>query len=329
MILTAVVLLGFTLNLTVSRRVQMENLRITVLNLPADLEGFSILHLSDLHGEEYGERQKAVASALGETRYSCVVMTGDMLGGDGDIQPLLDLLELMPRETPKFYIPGDRDGPFTDAGAHGSLSVYRPWAETLAAEGVTLLDRPVLLTRDKGRIWFVPEELYALDAMGMTALYHRQSEELHARASDLSPDDAAKLRFLDYELERLTALEEMKKEFLATDIQVALTHTPLTEEYVADLVRWAPKEEIFSLRYAGLILAGHYGGGQWRLPWGGAVYVPELGWFPQDELVQGLDWPGGIPQYISPGLGADSGTPWMRGRLFNAPVITKVTLTAH
>ena len=66
----------YVLNITVSRRVKLEELKLTVLNLPDDLENFSILHLSDLHGARFGEEQKAIETALGTTRYSCVVMTG-------------------------------------------------------------------------------------------------------------------------------------------------------------------------------------------------------------------------------------------------------------
>ena len=54
----------WVLNITVSRRVKLEELKLTVLNLPDDLESYSILHLSDLHGARFGEEQKAVAAAL-------------------------------------------------------------------------------------------------------------------------------------------------------------------------------------------------------------------------------------------------------------------------
>ena len=70
----------YVLNITVSRRVKLEELKLTVLNLPDDLENFSILHLSDLHGARFGDEQKAIETALGTTRYSCVVMTGARTG---------------------------------------------------------------------------------------------------------------------------------------------------------------------------------------------------------------------------------------------------------
>jgi len=317
----------WVLNITVSRRVRLEELRLTVLNLPNDLEEFSILHISDLHGARYGEGQKAIETALGNTRYSCVVMTGDMLGEDGDTAPLLELITLMPHDTPKYLIPGDTDGSAIETTAHSSLSVYTAWAEELQAAGVQILDLPALITREKGRIWFVPEELYALDLEGMRSVFQRQLADLNGRQTTLTADDAARMRALEYETQRIDVLQELKKEFQPTDIQVVLTHTPLSGEYVSDLVSWAGKEDLFSMRYASLILAGHYNGGQWRIPFVGAVYVPELGWFPKDELIQGLSYVDGVPQYISPGLGSDPHYEHQPGRIFNSPVITRIVLT--
>ena len=55
-------------NVMVSRHVRLTEVRQTVLNLPADLEEYSILHISDLHGARYGEKQKAIETALGSIR---------------------------------------------------------------------------------------------------------------------------------------------------------------------------------------------------------------------------------------------------------------------
>ncbi len=199
--------------------------------------------------------------------------------------------------------------------------------EQVQAAGIQILDLPVLITRDKGRIWFVPEELYALDLQGMREVFRKQLKELNERATDLTADDAARMRALEYKIQRIDTLEEMKKEFLPTDIQVVLTHTPLSGDYISDLISWTAKEDLFSLRYASLILAGHYNGGQWRLPMAGAVYVPELGWFPPDEEIRGMRALEGIPQYISPGLGSDPHYRNMPGRIFNPPTVSLITLS--
>ena len=61
-LLAVILLLALTFfvsNFTVSNRVRVEEERLTVLNLPVDLEEYSILHISDLHGARYGEKQKA------------------------------------------------------------------------------------------------------------------------------------------------------------------------------------------------------------------------------------------------------------------------------
>lgn len=317
----------FVSNFIVSNQVRLINVHQTILNLPEDLEQYSILHLSDLHGAELGEKQKAIAAALGTTRYSCVVMTGDMLGKDQDADALMDLIALMPAQTPKYYIPGDTDGDYLDSFAHSTLSVYTSWAEKLLEAGVVILDRPVSETRGKGTIWFVPEEVYTLDLDRMTEVYQGQLTEMNRKATVLTADDAARRRVLEYQLARMEEIRQTRELFRPEDIQIVLTHTPLSEEYVQDMITWGGKEDTFSMRYAGMILAGHYNGGQWRIPGQGPVYVPELGWFPKNSQVQGLSFPAGIPQYISPGLGSDPHYQYMPGRIYNPPTVTLITLS--
>ncbi len=314
-------------NFIVSNQIRLEEVRVTMLNLPVDLEEYSILHISDLHGARFGEGQKAILNALGSTRYSCVVMTGDMLGENGDVEPLLELIALLPADTPKYLIPGDMDGSFIETEAHGSLSPYADWAVRVQEAGVKLLDRPMSETRGKGTIRFVPEDVYMLDLDVTESVFTKQLAALNARATSLTADDAARIRALEFELQRLEELRTVKKEFAPEDIQIVLTHTPLTEEYVNSMVSWSGKDSAFSIRYASLILAGHYNGGQWRIPGAGAVYVPELGWLPEDSMVKGLNYLGHIPQHISPGLGSDPHYEYQPGRVFNPPVITKIILT--
>lgn len=323
------ILVGVVVNFIMTKQVVLEERKITILNLPEDLDQYSILHISNLHGNELGDRQKRIAAALGTKRYSCVVMTGDMLGEDHDVQPVLDLISLMPEDTLKIFIPGDSDGPMVDEKAHNSLSVFPEWVEKLKAAGVVMLDVPYSVTRGKGTVWFVPEELYTLDLDGLYEVYRKQLETMNANSTSLDADEAARKRAVEYHLDCIDRIREIAKQIKPEDIQIVLTHTPLEETYVHDVVAWAAKDDIFSMRYASLILAGHYNGGQWRIPFAGAVYVPELGWFPDDSVITGLSYPDGIPQYISPGLGnADKQHyPYQPGRIFNSPTITLITLT--
>lgn len=318
----------FTVNFVITHQVVLEKRTITVQNLPDDLENWTILHFSDLHGQEFGDAQAAIKSAIKSQAYSSVVFTGDMIGKDGDIQPFLDLVALLPESTPKIYVPGDSDPDFLDPTAHGSLSVYADWAVRLQDAGVTILDEPICFTRNKSNIYFIPEYLYSLDLDGMETAYRAQLDELTANVI-LSPDEAALKRVCQYHLERIERIRTVKATITEKDIQIVLTHTPLTRDYVSTIIDWKGKDDVFSLRHAALVLAGHYCGGQWRIPGGSALYVPDYGFFPDDSLIVDLDYLSGLPQYISPGLGASDYYTWMPTRVFNSPTVTLIALTAR
>lgn len=328
LILLILVIAFFLGNFLISRKVILEQMKITILDLPAELEQYSILHVSDLHGARYGEKQKAIANALGSSRYSCVVMTGDMLGENQDPSAMLELISLMPPETPKYYIPGD-DGEYIDDKAHNSLSVFTDWAIEIQKAGVQILDRPVSETRGKGTIWFIPVDLYTMDLDGQEWNYTQQLKSMNARATTLTANDAAHMRALEYKLQRIQDIRASEALFREGDIQVVLTHEPLKKEYVDQMMSWSDKGNFFSMRYTRLILAGHFNGGQWRIPFVGAVYVPEKGWFPPDSEIMGLSYLRDIPQYISPGMGSDPRYKYQPGRLFNSPVLTRITLTRY
>ena len=120
--------------------------------------------------------------------------------------------------------------------------------------------------------------------------------------------------------EKIAAMKEK-------DLQVAVSHMPLTKESLAESRAWAASK-VFSMNRVSLILSGGYCAGQWRIPGIGAVYVPELGFFPADEKITGMSYLAGVWQHISPGLGASPDYPFMPMRLFNTPGATMLVLSA-
>ena len=296
----AIVLLGFLVNVVYNYNLVYIRQQITVANLPDDLEQFSILHLSDLNGR----------------------------GRDGDIEGLLEVDEALPKNIPILMIPGDMDPDYLDPMGHAGLTPYADWAEKLIKAGVTILDEPYLMTRgrnDRSRIWFIPEELYSMDLKGLETTYAGVLSRLPE--GSLTADQAAQKRVAEYQIARARRIQETVRTIGADDIQVAVAHYPLTESLTETLIGWKETTETFSLRRVSLIMAGHYCAGQWRIPGAGALYVPELGWFPDDELIVGRHYIGRIPQYISPGLGASGSYPYMPFRLFNNPSVSSLELT--
>ena len=330
--LAAVLLLLALLNFILQNRVTAQTEWVTVAKLPEVLEQYSILHLSDLHGASLGQEQAGFAQAVHGKAYSIVVMTGDMLPPDGDTKTLLKLIEKLPKTQPILYLPGDEDPDYLDQSAHDSASPYASWAERLIGAGVTILDEPFLVARGRNgadRIWFVPESLYTLNVDQFESTWSAQLRGLEAQGS-LNAQEAARRRVCEYQVARARSIRDKLASMLPTDVQVCVSHTPLTEEYMRTMQRWSDRGTVFSIRQASLILAGHCCGGQFRLPGIGPVWVPELGWFPGDEGVRGWSWVGGVQQYISPGLGASGAwPPWMRFRLFNLPAVTTIYLTAR
>ena len=78
------------------------------------------------------------------------------------------------------------------------------------------------------------------------------------------------------------------------------------------------------------MLAGHYHGGQWRIPFYGAIFIPdafsEIYLFPNQDEVKGLVTWGDTNQYVSAGLGASSNYKFLEFRLFNSPEINLLIL---
>ena len=331
-LLVVVVLLAaglFTWNFALNHTVSYEKTYVTVTNLPEGLENFSILHLSDLNGASLGENQSALRKVLEGKTPSCVVLSGNMVGSSGDVEPLLSLVSILPQCTPILLLPGDDDPSPYATTAHASLSAYADWALRLQEAGVTILDEPYAITRSKATIWFIPEGLYTLNLDNSEEAWQNQLDTLNAAVGDLTPDQAALKRTAEYQIARFQRIRETLASISSKDIQVLVTHMPLTREYVTQTRANTPDKQVLSLRNVALVLAGGYCGGQWRIPGVGAIWAPDLGFFPDDSLLRGLNYTGGVWQHISPGLGVSELYPLLPFRMFNSPAATLVVLSSN
>lgn len=114
-------------------------------------------------------------------------------------------------------------------------------------------------------------------------------------------------------------IEDVKEE----DVLLGIMHYPMDENF------YRAKRESGDFPPYDLILAGHFHGGQWRIPFYGAIFVSDIygnGWFPKQEKVSGLTNWSGYYQYVSRGLGASGSNPFLKQRWFNPLEINVLTL---
>lgn len=108
---------------------------------------------------------------------------------------------------------------------------------------------------------------------------------------------------------------------------IALNHYPIVDIRIDHLA----EDRGIKMGKYDLLIAGHYHGGQIRIPFLGAFFVPEAwyernGLFPPQDRVKGLWEYRGIQQYVSAGLGTSDAISFLAFRLFNPPEINKIVL---
>ncbi|MGQ4665905.1 metallophosphoesterase [Metabacillus halosaccharovorans] len=137
----------------------------------------------------------------------------------------------------------------------------------------------------------------------------------------------ASVQFVNFEL----SIDPLKQSSLPTEnkanVLIALSHYPVVDARLDQLMN----NPTISLRKFDLILAGHYHGGQIRLPFVGALFVPEAwyersGLFPPQDRVKGLWQYKNTKQYVSAGLGSSNAIPFLTFRFLNTPEINVLTL---
>ena len=304
-----------------NRFVRLLRVTVPVTGLSAELDGYTILHLSDLKGAAFGPGQDGIARLLQGQKIDCAVLSGDMVSDRGNAQPLYDLLEAVRRaapEAPVYFIAGDADpAPLSMEHASGG-SPFAPWVLGCRQRGARLLASPVSLREGDQGLWLVASSELSLDLDGQQG----RLEQIWLSAK--AKGDRNEIELAEYNLGRLNGMRDARRGMKAGDICIAVTHVPPGEPFRSSLR--APSGSPVSL-----LLAGHYLGGLLRLPFLGPVFLPSAslplyGLFPGAEA-SGLAKSGQTQVYVSPGLGAyDAHYPPFFRRLFNPPAISLLTL---
>jgi uncharacterized protein len=127
------------------RRYQVE-----IHALPPAFEGFTILHLSDLHDKEFGSAGEELISVLKKESFDLVALTGDLVAGNHPrLTPALELIAGLRAnwEVPVLSVFGNHDW---------RLGRGREFGIRLAEAGAQVLSNSAFrMERGQDRIWLV------------------------------------------------------------------------------------------------------------------------------------------------------------------------------
>lgn len=300
-----------------NNRVKTVEEEIAIENLPEDFKGFKILQITDLHEKEFGNNQKKLIAAINAVDYDAIVFTGDLLNGldSNNYGSFYTLLDGINNKENAFFTPGNTDPEIYELDSVGNL-VKNEFVTGLEKRGVRLLESVASIQRGAAKLSFVDFELSLMTPQSQTQDYNGR----------VRPEYASLPEYDKYEKK---LVEEVKADTQSdADVLIALNHYPVIDAKI-DYIK---NQKNYQFRHYDLIIAGHYHGGQVRLPFIGALFVPEPwyengGYLPPSDRVKGLWKYGDTKQYVSAGLGSSDAISFIDFRLFNSPEINVLTLT--
>lgn len=111
---TALIALGVLLALCAwflfeQRAILVTTTRAELSGLPSGFDGVRIVHLSDLHGHEFGEGNARLLSLVRGQQPDLIVMTGDMVDRDTQLGTLATLAQGLAAIAPTYYVTGNHE----------------------------------------------------------------------------------------------------------------------------------------------------------------------------------------------------------------------------
>lgn len=309
---------------------------ITVVGLAEDFEDYQILVISDMNGKRFGDQQGSLVREVESLGYDMILCMGDMVGKDGDPEPFYEFLDGLSRPNRVYFVCGDSDpGPFLSSPRpiQGTLEqlVLEDWILGAIERGAHYVDAPMSIEVGDSLLWLTPNNFLNLDASAYREDWKEQMRQEEDGVVSGLASDYNSLPFTSYRYRLAERFYAAANSISSSDLLIGLSHVVPDDGFIQSAAMHdGQKGYLFEPE---LILSGHYCGGVWKLPVLGAFYVPNrmlpnYGWFPDKEDVNGLSKIGESQVYITSGLSTTSSIPVLPFRIFNDPEISVLNLTA-
>lgn len=110
--------------------------------VPAAFDGYTILHLSDLHNKSFGEGQSVLLEKMESVAPDLIVVTGDLIDRRRfDLGPAMELMEGAVQLAPVYFVAGNHEA---WSGKYGLIK------ESLQEAGVVVLDNEAVQINKEG-----------------------------------------------------------------------------------------------------------------------------------------------------------------------------------
>lgn len=83
--------------------------KVELSALPAGFDGLRIVHLSDLHGHQYGENSAVLLAAVEREAPDLIVITGDLIDRSSQLSMIPSLAEGLCAIAPTYYVTGNHE----------------------------------------------------------------------------------------------------------------------------------------------------------------------------------------------------------------------------
>lgn len=132
--------------------IQTQTVEVTATELPEAFDGLRVVHISDVHGKEFGDDNEKLLEEVAEMEPDLIAVTGDLIDQESQFDMVRALAEGLVAIAPTYYVTGNHEWAvrrvselkelLTDCGVRVLTNSYEIWEKDGATLAVVGVDDP-------------------------------------------------------------------------------------------------------------------------------------------------------------------------------------------